>query len=237
MQQPVSVSPTELVEGFKWFRDNAGLGWTTFAMGVAVFSAGGVWFYFKRYRPLKHAPHGGDTPAVIPNTPVIVSGFRFYPSRDALSQGLTLKQQIESADEIWALWHAGSHVSNQGVLKTGRVKRILLSDPSGPSFNSFCSAIGKQPQHIRNDIERLTTEATNLGVPVRWWVGHISNTLMIGNPDSINGWLHFETLFPNVEAGERPSFRIGRQEFSSLFQHLKKAYEQMWDASVQPRRM
>ena len=52
MGQPISVTPTELVQGFKWFRDNLGLGWTLMGIETIAVIAFAVWFYFRRYRPL-----------------------------------------------------------------------------------------------------------------------------------------------------------------------------------------
>lgn len=169
-----------------------------------------------------------------PNEPIILPGFEFFPRRDVLSAHRPLVAHINTASVVWAQWNTGTMAYVNNAMETGRIERLILPHPTQASINYLADAIGKEKEHIIDDIFRITHEANRERVKVRWHSGLTGNTIMIGDPRGPNPWAHIETIMPGVSAHDRPSFRIEKELYVELFNALLEAYENTWEASTPP---
>ncbi len=161
-----------------------------------------------------------------------LEGFEFYESRDALSQARPLSKQIDSASTLWALWNTGAQVRVQHEMLAKRhLRRLILPHPDHSSLDFMARAVKMGRNNIVSDILTVTVQAFDAGVDVRWHRELTGNTLLIGNPDSHDGWIHIELLQAAVPASQRPSFRVDRTQYPALFQALVNSFEEIWGRS------
>lgn len=161
-------------------------------------------------------------------------GVEFYDSREALEKQRTLREQLESAKEVWGFWRTGTEVYVTQTIQSGRIKRLILPHPQGQGVELMADALGKKKEDFAAEIIKLTKEAIEARVSVRWFEGWVGNTLMIGNPHSENAWIHVETFFPFSVSKDWPAFRVERQKLQRLFSTLLGSYQQIWDESHPP---
>jgi hypothetical protein len=191
--------------------------------GLAAFTIGWIlWLLNSIQRRTDHA-------AIVPNEPILLSGFEFYPRRDLLKVHRPLSQTVTSARELWLLWNAGTEGGSQNITKSGKVRRVLLPHPKSQALTFLAKAVDRDKQDIISDILVLTKQSLDNNVEVKWFNSMVADTITIGDPrDEAVAWAQLETVIPCVESGERPAIRIERQQFGSLFDTLKRAYEQRW---------
>jgi hypothetical protein len=171
--------------------------------------------------------------AVLPNSPVVLSGFEFYPSRNQLAVHRHLVKNIEAANEVWLLWNVGTEGGAKNITRTGKITRVLLADPRSEAVGMLAGAINRDRRDLVSDILVLTKQSLDNRVPVKWFCTMISDTVTIGNPrDPSRAWLQLETVLPAVESGDRPALRIERSKFDALFDAVKASYEERWKDST-----
>jgi len=114
---------------------------------------------------------------------------------------------------------------------------MILPHPKGTGIALLADVLGKDKEDFGDEIIKLTKEALRAQVQVRWFRGWSGNTLMIGDPDSNDAWIHVETFFPFSVAKDWPSFRVERQKQQQLFNTLKRSYLRIWDKGKAPTKM
>lgn len=169
----------------------------------------------------------------------------FFGSRYALARERPLKQIFKNTKTIWAYWHTGTIAWSYGLLdeklQPQPLRRLIMPNPYGSAPDVLARIGGKEPSDLVKDIEAMTREAVKANIPVKWFDGDLSNTLMLGEPldqdDHIGDkeWAQSEWLFFKVSADERPSFWAPREEYEMLVLSLHKTFTTMWNQSHPPK--
>jgi len=156
-------------------------------------------------------------------------GFEFYSGRDALGKTRPLGKQLKSTDTIWALWNTGTVAYLEVTAEVGGLKRLFLPHPDKSSLQLFAESFNLTWESCASDIRNLTKVALDKKVDVRWFKGLTTDTIMIGNPYSDDGWIQVETVIACAPAFSCPSFRITKHNQPEPFDTLVKAYDKLWN--------
>lgn len=160
----------------------------------------------------------------------------FFSSRQDLSRRRPLKEQIESATEVWGWWHTGgAEAVLVNVQRLSPLKRVILAHPQKSSLNLLCKATQEDPAKLRGEIRELTRKALESDLKLKWFPGLTACTMLIGDPNSSDSWIQVEPLIPCIqEVKGIPSFRIRKRDYPNLFNLLVAAYEDAWAMSIDP---
>lgn len=220
-----------------WFRNTMGLGTTAFARILGyipiftwILAAAGLIWITTRLRPQPQTAGAQPEAAGI----VFADGLEWYESREVLSKLRTVQDQLQSAHVVWALWNTGTRAYVEDATRTGTLKKLLLPDPEDPSLPAFADSDGTSIAGIKTNIYDLTRDAKARGIEVRWLSGPPGNTMMIGDPDAAESWIHLECFQAGVPSIRRPSFRIRRRQFQRLYDALLEGYRNLWTRSQEP---
>lgn len=158
------------------------------------------------------------------------SAFQFYPNREHLQAQRPLLATLQSTDDVWVWCGVGTSLRISDDVQRGRISRLMLAYPDAESvaLRLLARAVNRSAANLANDIRLLTREAQQAGVVVRWYVGATGDALVIGNPQSQDGWAQIESFVPGVVQRERASFRVERREQPRLFDSLTAAYTRAW---------
>lgn len=133
---------------------------------------------------------------------------------------------VESATEVWAFWHSGASAKNNGLFRTGRIKKLLLAFPNGEGIQSLADVTHIEAAVLRQDIFEAAKEAQKWGVEVKWWQGHIVPPFTIGDPTkSGTTWVITEQLVPYLDADQRPGNYITEPQVCDKY---REAFMEMW---------
>ena len=177
-----------------------------------------VAWYLRNRRP--------NEPAVVPEVtrPEAGSnGAMFHPQRREYSW---FRGQVESATEVWAFWHVGTSARNNGLFRTGRIKRLLLLYQDNPALKTLAEATHVDAGVLRREIEETFQAAHRLSVEVKVWEGYAATPFTIGNPTQSGAqWVITEHLIPYIDADKRPANYITDQQVCDRY---REAFLDMW---------
>lgn len=159
----------------------------------------------------------------------LASGFEFFDTRAALARRHPLPYVLRDADVIWALWNTGTRVATEAQGELGRIRRLLLPNPSSETVEALGKLDNMPVERITATIRALTTDVRRHGGNVKWYVRPPGNTVLIGNPNTGHGWAQVELWLPDVAPNDRPSFRVyERGKYRGLYHALVRAYDELW---------
>lgn len=209
---------------------------------IAIFSICVTWFITSRIFHRKRIIPQADQSTSIETDEGFIKlpelGFEFYISREALGTQRPLRQQLKSAQEVWALWITGEQHGYMETLKgKGNLERLILAnpDPKRSSLEFYAKAFNmNNTKKITTDIRNTTKLAKEKGIDIKWFEGLTSYTMIIGNPLSSKGegWAHVESIVAPVNpigVDIRPSFRIAQRHHPEPFEILVKVYDDLWN--------
>ena len=166
---------------------------------------------------------------------ILQEGFEFFPSRDMLSKHHALSEVVKSADAIWALWRTGTEAYVTSALRSGHIKRLIMPDIKSPCLEFIALAAEKKPEDFVDEVRKLTKEAIDAKVEIRWFSGLTANSLLIYDPYSDDSLIQVEVIYPYARAKSWSSFRITKREYPQLFGELMEAFDKIWAKSSPPR--
>ncbi len=153
---------------------------------------------------------------------------RNYSKRSVLSG---LDEELSKTKESWALWQTGTFARNVGDSVFIKLKQLILVDPTSPYLEIIASEVNRTPEAVISDIRETTRKAEQFGVKVKWYSGTISETMVLGNPRTIRGWIRLESGYPRREAQNRSGRTVYRIFDWKLYRLLQNQYEEIWEKS------
>src|SRR5688500_13519872 len=111
-------------------------------------------------------------------------------SQSRLIQKYPIKHSLGVGNEVYACWLSGEGVitdHDEGLLRSGAVKELIVPDPDSPYLLILRESFGakKNAYDFPNQIRRMTKQAMDYGIPVKWFKGVPGMSVTVGNPGSI----------------------------------------------------
>ncbi len=206
----------------------------------------------KRRETVIRAGDSSEWAAHIKDGAIIGTGFEFFPSRDILGKHRTLDERTMSASAVWVMWLTGTHATGvMDVIQNGNIKRLILLHPMRSPMKELAERLtgNTQAEDLIADVIRTTRKALakrkeqdtkqdpspDNRMEVRWYPGEVTNSIMMGNPDTLrdDSWLQVENLIP-IRTERRSSYTLvyGHTPFRSLFEDVRNDFNRLWDKSV-----
>jgi len=155
-----------------------------------------------------------------------------------------IREEIESSQVVWGCWHTGAEINRQKLVKTGKIKKILLLNIQLGYYQSilfFAEFAGRQKvERAISEIKELTSDAIANGISVKWYDTPQPNTFTIcdptpnveGNevvPNSSNAWITILVSEPLMEGDKRQKIRIEKKIEPERFDKYLEWYRKMWN--------
>lgn len=157
-------------------------------------------------------------------SPVRSASGEFLPRRHEYGW---FRGHVESASEVWAFWHSGASARNNGLFRTGRIKKLLLVFPNNEETQALADITHVGFQELRAAMFATAKEAKKWGVEVKWWDGHIVPPFTIGDlTRSGSTWVITEYLVPFLDADQRPGDFITDPQVCGRY---REAFMEMWN--------
>jgi len=185
-------------------------------------------------KPITLTPKPKPITGVSKSSEVLENRVEFYDSRDCLSKLHPLTDVIKSSKVIWAFWFTGTLAHSQDIVKERKIERLILPHPTNSSLSLLANATNKSELELQNEVYAFTKAAKKENIQVRWYAGLTSSTMMLGEPGEAEGWIQVESVIPFLLPIDSPGFRIYRHKLRKLYDDLHKAYQTLWDNSVEP---
>ena len=219
MQQPVSV--VEGIEVLNWMQENAGWGWTVGLVAVCLLGGGWLWFWWKKYRPLKAQ--------AVPQT------IRVLSDRSKLTSAFgTLDDELTNVTQAWVVWPCGTVIPGLNKASISKIDRAIFTDIIKPvDFAPYAKMMTLGSHPFRQNLYQATAQLRDAGHEVKWH-RHPTTSMLIGNPTSDGGWARLEILLPYTRAADRMSMVVYRSKEPEVFKGIVEAFEAMWKESVEP---
>ncbi len=158
------------------------------------------------------------------------------------------REALESARVAWGLWHTGTRMRIEKLLKVESLKRILVLQPcaDNPSLTIVADRSKERTESIANEILDITKDAICNKKDIRWYLQHRESSFTIYDstpisedgilkPCSDNAWIHVEYLIPKVGVDQRTGEAIyNKGKDKARFMGFYQEYEDVWERSVQP---
>lgn len=159
-------------------------------------------------------------------------GIQLFSDRGELNQARSLSEQLAKASHVYAFWTTGAKAFDEGK-ELHRIKRLILPNPDGNYLERYRTSY-QSATDLGKSIREVTKEATNRGIPVRWYDDFIGYSLMIGDPDMNHGWAQIEMAFPCMPKGDHPSITIEKAAYPKIIANLALMLDRVWDSSKPP---
>jgi len=150
-----------------------------------------------------------------------------YPCRRSFPE---FKEKLKASSEVWAYWHtAGNFVMNPQSFKDVRsLKMLVLIAPTNLELDELARITKVGSTDLRSQILRATTLARGANCMVKWWYGHITDNVTIGNPNVPKTWCEIEALMPSVDATSRAKMEFQRDIAPAKCDELQKWFTDIW---------
>jgi hypothetical protein len=204
--------------------------------GFLVFSVIGlvaVLWYLGRKLDRKYLRQKENIEQIIepikPNAPIDLDGFSFSGERKPIQW---FKNELQNAREVWCLWFSGGNALNNGLLESGKIKKIVLTSPNETDMiNKLGSeAWGEKPNNMVENILRLTEICRNK-IEVRWWEGLSSNVMVFFNPNDDDAKVLIDLKIHHLTDDQRPQIIIWKSRMPDMYKRLRVAYDYIWEKS------
>ena len=154
------------------------------------------------------------------------------------------RDALESSRVAWGLWHTGTRMRIERLLKLDSLKRILILEPNtnSKSVKVIAERSGETEKGIITQLEDTTREALKNGKDIRWYSEHresaftIYDNSPIKEPDgslkpcSDNAWIYVEYLTPTVGVDQRTGEAIhNKGKDKDRFMGFYQEYEDIWN--------
>src|SRR5262249_35552354 len=136
---------------------------------------------------------------------------QFYQGRNDPGRP-RLHDVINGASLVWIATHTAGNIRNSDLLRHP-IERLILLDPNGVALESLSQiTLDRTADQLRNEINQSIVIATTNKVPVKVFNGPVTS-IIIGNPQSGNGWVEIEQYFPWSRANDRPGLHFNQNQY------------------------
>ena len=157
--------------------------------------------------------------------PVQESTSHVYFNRQEIG---VFKKQIDGSVEVWALWHTAQATFNSELFSTGRIKRLMLPNPNNPEIATLAEMTTLNVATMRRQIEIVSRDVRQFGTEVRWWSGHITNAITLGNPEQGETWGVIEAFLPKAPRDKRPRIEFSKANQPDTCDMMRRILNEMW---------
>ena len=220
-----------------------GLHWSvifTLALGAAAFC---TWLL----NGLK--ARAREKTAHIPQSCNFDSHIEFYQDRRNI---FSILGRLETAREVYALLNTGAKAKDD-IFNRTKVSKLIVIDPEPPEGQNRSKNIDMVWEHtqtrrrlekkdllfvdqevkdMRGNIRYITREAMSRKIEVRWHNIVMTDTFIIADPTSGDGWIYCSLFGPFMRPDDRPGLIIERNKQPDLFERLLKLYDAIWNNAV-----
>lgn len=163
------------------------------------------------------------------------------------------REAIEQSEVVWGLWYTGDGMRADKLLGSGKIKRILLLNPSmkNQSIEKNASVVDSTPSTVRSEINLVKNEITRYQIPYRYYDNFRRESFTIFDPTPIqnesgeftpnskNAWIC--TVHPSysLSRDQWPRFKYeNKGKDKRVFDNYFREFEDIWDnRSVKPQDM
>jgi len=158
----------------------------------------------------------------------------FYENRSQLPAWNSEKWNQTS--EFWFAWLSGSFKGAESYrdIKNPEKIRLILTHPDSNALDIIAKVADRSKDTLQHDITELTRVAQDSKSKVKWFDGLIFNSVIIGNPNSVDAWAQVNVFVPYVGPSRRPTIEVSKQKGGEVFQTIFDAYNKIWDKSEEP---
>ena len=180
----------------------------------------------RRSQPSAVVLSSPDPSMALDDPPAIPPGIEFYPTRDAMNKVRgSLRAELDSVYVAWAAWYAGSHAAAEEVFEaTGKPQRLILLNPQGSCTAAVANFFRRPRNQLERDVETTKDKALAAGIDTYLVDGPIT-PMVIGEPQSGNGWVRVEIPIPF--SAVRPNVVIRQSDYPQLFHEFAQRYDEM----------
>lgn len=154
------------------------------------------------------------------------------------------REALESSKVAWGLWHTGTRMRIEKLLKLESLKRILILEPNKDtdSIEIIAKRSEESTESIITQIQDTTREALENGKDIRWYSKHRESAFTIYDatpvkdedgtlkPCSDNAWMYVEYLNPEVGVDQRTGEVIyNKGKNKSRFMGFYHEYKDIWE--------
>lgn len=162
----------------------------------------------------------------IKNRPV-----EFYNTR---SEAPSLKDLFGNCKKIALLFQTGTVIKETDFLTWAKVVNAVLMHPQGEYVANHIRLHGSEQSFV-SEIRNMTAKLTKPGTSVWWYDGPISNSMILGDPESeADGIIQVKVSYPYSNNDQRPVFIVRAKDNPTLFENLKNQYYRIANKSEPP---
>jgi len=166
------------------------------------------------------------------------------------------REAIEQSEAVWGLWYTGDGIRGDKLLRSGKVRRILLLNPSmkNQSIEENAGVVDCTASSLRSEINLTKDEAEIYHIPYKYYVNFRPQSFTIFDPTPIqNESGEVSEPIPNSENAwictQHPAYSISRElwprkEYKNKgkskndFDKYFREFEDIWlNNSVEPKEM
>jgi hypothetical protein len=116
-----------------------------------------------------------------------------------------------------------------------KVSCLLLPNPNSASLKDFQKNL-PGTVNLFNEIHRVTLDAQDKGIAVKWYPELTGQSWWIGDRDTQGAFVHIECLMPFSQTNRRPSFRVYRSQDEDFYKRYCEIFDKMFyrEDSVTP---
>ncbi len=164
----------------------------------------------------------------------MAAGIEFYSSRVVLNKHRELADIVKNTKTgIFVFSVRGDSVINSVPTPENYIKKFLLPNPASDSFVNFEQSV-KNSGLFASSVKSVTKKAQEKEIPVRWYPEFVGYSLLIGDRNEDNAWVHLEFVLPCTYHLDRPSLTIRKKQQPIAFEHFARAFDEMWDKGEEP---
>jgi hypothetical protein len=157
--------------------------------------------------------------------------FEFFPTREVGNRLDDLEAALKRARVVKALLVGGSGLYEAQLPQKGLAKAIL-PHPRGEPLKRYAQTVGDAglPDKIVNTTRVLLAG----GVAVRWYPDFTSQSVIVADAESPEGWAQCELVLPFAKLRDRPCIVLQGSEYKKLIVSWDKVLDAMFDLGEEP---
>ncbi|MCL4439641.1 MAG: hypothetical protein M1609_03315 [Firmicutes bacterium] len=153
-----------------------------------------------------------------------------YQTRtEMIISGSSLEREVGNSNTVWACFATGHHFNGLPEDMKRKFKRVILADPHSEIFPVLTEKATTPTSVV--DIETATEF---LGKAVVRWSREPISTLVIFDPEDLNGRALFQPYLPHIEPSNWIVLKPNRKEDEKNYKTLKRCFEEIWALASVP---
>lgn len=140
------------------------------------------------------------------------------------------KYPIAKCLEAWLSGEGVLTEHEEGLLKAGTIKELIVPDPDSPYLSVLQESFGakRDAYDFAGQIRRMTKLAIRYQIPVKWFRGVPGMSVTVGNPSQPNAWAHLDLIWPGIDPNKRIIVRLEGNHDGDLIGQYRNAINAMF---------